>query len=94
MADDGKQHTTITVPEIAKRLGVCQETVYEMLKEKDIPNLRHRHRFIVSRAAYEHWEATIGQKPVLDIHDQLPAGSRGNIIPDRPLRLGACSRHR
>lgn len=67
MAGEPDQHTTITVPEIAKRLGVCEETVYEMLKAHEIPNLRHGHRFIVSRAAFEHWEATIGQS-VPDIH--------------------------
>jgi excisionase family DNA binding protein len=53
--------TTITVPEISKRLGICEETVYEMLRSHEIPNIRHGHRFIVSRAAYERWEATIGE---------------------------------
>ena len=67
MAGEPEQHTTITVPEIAKRLDVCEETVYAMLKAHEIPNLRHGHRFIVSRTAYEHWEATIGQT-VSDIH--------------------------
>ena len=55
------QHTTITVPEIAERLGICKETIYAMLRNHEIPNLRHGHRFIVSRAAYEHWEGTIGE---------------------------------
>jgi hypothetical protein len=32
-----------------------------MLRSHEIPNLRHGHRFIVSRAAYERWEATIGE---------------------------------
>lgn len=53
--------TTITVPEISKRLGICEETIYEMLHNHEIPNIRHGHRFIVSRAAYERWEATIGE---------------------------------
>jgi excisionase family DNA binding protein len=69
MAGEPAQHTTITVPEIARRLDVCEETVYAMLKKHEIPNLRHGHRFIVSRAAYEHWEATIGQGAI-DIHDK------------------------
>jgi excisionase family DNA binding protein len=68
MPSDKAQHTTITVPEIADRLGVCEETVYLMLKAKKIPNIRQVRRFIISRAAYEHWEATIGQG-VGDIHD-------------------------
>jgi excisionase family DNA binding protein len=57
------QRTTITVPEISERLGLCEETVYDMLKNHEIPNLRHGHRFIVSRCAYEHWESTIGEGP-------------------------------
>jgi excisionase family DNA binding protein len=50
--------TTISVPEISKRLGICAETIYEMLHSHEI---RHGHRFIVSRAAYERWESTIGE---------------------------------
>lgn len=53
--------TTITVPEISARLGICEETVYEMLKERKIPNMRYGRRFIISRNAYERWEATIGE---------------------------------
>jgi excisionase family DNA binding protein len=53
--------TTITVPEISERLGICEETVYDMLAGHEIPNIRHGHRFIISRAAYERWEATIGE---------------------------------
>ena len=53
--------TTITVPEISERLGICEETIYDMLRSHDIPNIRHGHRFIISRAAYERWEATIGE---------------------------------
>ena len=53
--------TTITVPEISERLGICEETIYEMLRSHEIPNIRHGHRFIISRAAFERWEATIGE---------------------------------
>jgi excisionase family DNA binding protein len=53
--------TTITVPEISGRLGICEETVYDMLKDRKIPNIRYGRRFIISRAAYERWEGTIGQ---------------------------------
>jgi excisionase family DNA binding protein len=55
------QRTTITVPEIAERLGICTKAIYEMLKDHQIPNIRHGHRFIISRAAYERWESTIGE---------------------------------
>jgi excisionase family DNA binding protein len=40
MAGEPEQHSTITVPEIARRLDVCEETVYAMLKAHEIPNLR------------------------------------------------------
>jgi excisionase family DNA binding protein len=75
MAGEPAQHTTITIPEIADRLDVCEETVYDMLKHHEIPNIRHGRRFIVSRAAYEKWEATIGEK-LLDIHHNLMPGCR------------------
>ena len=57
----GVERTTITVPEISQRLGVCEDTVYDMLHSREIPHLRHGHIFIISRAAYQHWEATIGE---------------------------------
>ena len=53
--------TTITVSEISGRLGICEETVYEMLKDRKIPNMRYGRRFIISRSAYERWEATMGE---------------------------------
>jgi len=53
--------TTITVPEISHRLGLCEECVYQMLKSREIPNIRHGRLFIISRAAYERWEQTIGE---------------------------------
>ena len=53
--------TTITVPEISERLGICEETIYDMLRNRKIPNIRYGRRFIISRSAYERWEATIGE---------------------------------
>jgi excisionase family DNA binding protein len=70
------QRMTIRVPEISERLGICEETVYDMLRAHEIPNIRHVRRFIVSRAAYEHWEATIGE-------GALPA-SPSQASPKRP----------
>ncbi len=54
-------YTTLTIREISRRLGICEETVYRMLKDGAIPNLRYGRRFIVSRAAFERWEAAIGE---------------------------------
>jgi len=53
--------TTITVPEISERLGICEETIYEMLRDRKIPNIRYGRRFIISRAAFERWESKIGE---------------------------------
>ena len=53
--------TTIGVSEISGRLGICEETVYAMLKDGCIPNIRYGRRFIISRAAYERWEGSIGE---------------------------------
>ena len=53
--------TTITVRQISERLGICEETVYDMLRDQTIPNIRYGRRFIISRAAYEKWEAAIGE---------------------------------
>ena len=79
MADGPVKHTTITIPEIADRLDVCEETVYQMLKAHEIPNLRHGHRFIVSRAAYEKWEATIGTDKPFDVHHNTRPDCREGI---------------
>ena len=34
MAEAPLQHTTITIPEIAERLDVCEETVYDLCKRQ------------------------------------------------------------
>lgn len=68
MATDGQQHTTITIPEIAERLDVCEETVYDLCKRRIIPSIRPGRRFIISRTAYEKWEATIGTDRPFDVH--------------------------
>jgi len=54
--------TTLTVPEIAERLGVCAPKVYQMLADGMIPNVRHGRKYIVSRAAFERWEQSLGER--------------------------------
>jgi len=61
MIENSKTRTTITVPEISDRLDVSEEIVYGMLRDNTIPNIRYGRRFIVSRAAYERWENSIGE---------------------------------
>jgi excisionase family DNA binding protein len=53
--------TTITIPEIAQRLGIGEDAVYGMLDANQIPHIRHGRRYIVSRAAFTRWEETLGE---------------------------------
>lgn len=77
--------TTITVPEICERLGICEETVYDMLHSHEIPNIRHGHRFIISRVAYEHWESTIGEGIAATGATQpKPIDARAAIVSSKP----------
>jgi excisionase family DNA binding protein len=71
------QHTTITIPEIAERLDVCEETVYDLCKRHIIPSIRPGRRFIISRTAYEKWEAAIGTDKTLDVHRDMMPDCRG-----------------
>ena len=77
MAGEPEQHTTITIPEIAQRLDVCEETVYDLCKRHIIPSIRLGRRFIISRTAYEKWEATIGTDKPFDVHHNTMPGCRG-----------------
>jgi excisionase family DNA binding protein len=53
---------TITVPEIVARLAIARGAVYELLERKEIPAIRlgQNRRWIISRRAYEDWEASFG----------------------------------
>jgi excisionase family DNA binding protein len=50
----------ITVGEIARELAVSIPTVYAMLRERKIPNIRQGKLFIVSREAFGRWLGTCG----------------------------------
>ena len=86
MANDAPQHTTITIPEIAERLDVCEETVYDLCKRHIIPSIRPGRRFIISRTAYEKWEATIGTDKPFDVHHNAMPGCREKIRRSWELR--------
>ncbi len=53
----------ITVGEIARELAVSVPTVYAMLHERKIPNVRQGKLYIVSREAFGSWLATCGMGP-------------------------------
>lgn len=54
--------TRITVPEIAADLDLSMDSVYELLKAGEIPSIKLNRMWIVSRAAYERWKLSIGEK--------------------------------
>lgn len=52
----------ITVPEIARRLGLGRLAVYELLEVGQIPAIRLGRRWIITWHAYEQWERTCGMQ--------------------------------
>ena len=50
----------ITVEQIARRLNIGRQTVYAMLEGGVLPGIRLGQRWLITRHAYEHWEATCG----------------------------------
>lgn len=52
----------LTIAEIAARLEIGRDAVYELLNSGKIPSIRVRQggRFIVTRHAFEEWERTCG----------------------------------
>jgi excisionase family DNA binding protein len=50
----------ISVPEIARRLGIGRLSVYAMLDQGIIPGIRVGRRWIITRHAYQQWERTCG----------------------------------
>ena len=55
-------NSRITVPEIARRLGIGRLAVYAMLEQGIIPGIRLGRRWIITRHAYEQWERTCGMR--------------------------------
>ncbi len=59
MAEQGSAR--ITPDEIARRLSVDRRAVYSLLNAGLLPGIRMgRGRWIITRRAYEQWEATCG----------------------------------
>jgi excisionase family DNA binding protein len=52
--------STISIVEIARRLGVGRLSVYRMLHEHMLPGVRIGRKWIVTRYAYSQWERTCG----------------------------------
>jgi excisionase family DNA binding protein len=60
---DANRGARMTIAEIATRLGKSKRAIYEMLESGVLPGIRHGHRWIVTRCAYERWERTCGLPP-------------------------------
>jgi excisionase family DNA binding protein len=65
----------MTIAQIARRLGKSRRAIYEMLASGVIPGIRHGHRWIVTRYAYERWEQSCGMRPLHATGADLFAGT-------------------
>ncbi|MFD2924205.1 helix-turn-helix domain-containing protein [Halobacillus naozhouensis] len=46
---------TMTVNDAAEYLGVCTDTIYTMVKQKQIPHFRLRRRILFSQETIDAW---------------------------------------
>lgn len=56
--------TTLTVREAAERLGVHEDTIYNMVKSKQIPHIRARRRILFRAETLDQWMAQQEQASV------------------------------
>ncbi|MED4904088.1 helix-turn-helix domain-containing protein [Parageobacillus thermoglucosidasius] len=49
------ERKTLTVQEVAEYLGVHRDTIYAMVRQKQIPHFRIRRRILFSREAIDAW---------------------------------------
>jgi excisionase family DNA binding protein len=49
------ERKTLTVQEVAEYLGVHRDTIYTMVRQKQIPHFRIRRRILFSREAIDAW---------------------------------------
>ena len=52
----------MSIPEIARRLGIGRLAVYTMLEQGLLPGIRLGRRWIVTRPAFDVWEKTCGTR--------------------------------
>jgi len=46
---------TLTVKEVARYLGVHQDTIYAMVKHQEIPHVKLRNRILFTKHAIDAW---------------------------------------
>jgi excisionase family DNA binding protein len=49
------QRRTLTVKQTADYLGLCEDTIYNMVREKQIPHFRSRRRILFTVEAIDSW---------------------------------------
>ena len=49
------QRKTITAQEAADYIGVCIDTIYTMVRQKEIPHVRVRRRILFNRDTIDSW---------------------------------------
>lgn len=49
------ERQTLTVKEVARYLGVHQDTIYLMVQHQEIPHLKLRNRILFTQAAIDEW---------------------------------------
>lgn len=55
MGDEHMGRTTLTVAEVSKMIGVSPDSIYAMVREKQIPHLRIRTRILFREDAILNW---------------------------------------
>ncbi|GAB7387420.1 hypothetical protein BSNK01_12560 [Bacillaceae bacterium] len=58
------QRVTLTVAEAAAYIGVCEDTIYTMVREKQIPHIRVRRRIFFRKESLDRWMAEQEMKGV------------------------------
>lgn len=56
------ERTTITVKEAAEYLGVSDDTIYNMVRDKQIPFIQVRRRILLRKDSLDKWMAEQEQK--------------------------------
>ena len=54
---EAKERLTLTVPEVARLLGISRASAYNLARQKSFPALRISRRLVVPKAAFERWLA-------------------------------------
>ncbi|WP_313430887.1 helix-turn-helix domain-containing protein [Siminovitchia terrae] len=47
--------STLTAKEVARYLGVCEDTIYTMVRKKEIPHFRIRRRIFFLKEKIDEW---------------------------------------